>query len=84
MNPLRPPEPALRAVRPDAENADAIFLVKNVTFLRATYQIRLLAYLAAERGKQLVLKVPAGCRFDGALTDLMAAPRSTLRREDLP
>ncbi len=78
------PIPLARGVRPDAETSSSVYLVKNVAMLRATYQIRLLAFLAAERGRQLVLQVPAACRFDAALAALLDAPGSAIRREDLP
>jgi len=84
MEPGSHPGPRPRAALPDAETADAVYLVKNVSILRATYQIRLLAYLAAARGKRLVLKVPAACRFDPELAAAAAAPSSPIRREDLP
>lgn len=85
MNPAFPngPGPRPRGALPDAETADAVYLIKNVSVLRATYQIRLLAYLAAGRGKRLVLKVPRSCRFDPALAAAADAPASPIRREDL-
>jgi hypothetical protein len=69
-----------RAVRADAETYDQIMLIKNVSTLRATYQIRLLAFKAAETGKKLVIKVPKRCRVDGTLKDLVAETR-TIRIE---
>lgn len=83
MNPdSEPPTP--RAVRPDAETADSVILVKNVASLRATYQVRTLAFLAGARGKQLALMVPAGCRFAPDLEDLIRAAPRLIRRENLP
>jgi hypothetical protein len=73
----------LRGVRPDAETSDKVYLVKNVSLLRATYQIRLLALSAGAIGKRLVLKVPPACRFDGALDGLIQALPEVILREDL-
>jgi hypothetical protein len=79
-----PPHALARGVRPDAEAPGRVYLVKQVAVLRATYQIRLLAFLAAERGSELVLRVPASCRFDPGLEALARAAAGRIRREDLP
>ncbi|HVW22035.1 MAG TPA: hypothetical protein VHC86_12545 [Opitutaceae bacterium] len=76
--------PLLRGARPDAEAAGRLYLIKRVSRLRATYQIRLLAFLAEERGRQLVLQVPAGCRFEPDLLGLVQARPGVIAREDLP
>jgi hypothetical protein len=73
----------LRGVRPDAETNDKVYLFKNVSSLRATYQIRLLALSAGAIGKRLVLKVPPACRFDQALDGLIQALPDVILREDL-
>jgi hypothetical protein len=77
------PNQPLRGVRPDAETPDKFYLFKNVTTLRATYQIRLLALSAGALGKRLVLMVPPACRFDQALDGLIQALPDVIRREDL-
>jgi plasmid maintenance system killer protein len=61
-----------------------IYLIKNVSALRATYQVRLLALKAAQHGKKLVLKVPPACRFENSLADLARAMPQVIQREDLP
>jgi len=73
-----------RGTRPDAETAGKIYLIKNVSALRATHQVRLLALKAIEDGKKLVLKVPRACRFDRSLADLAEAMPHIIQREDLP
>ncbi len=82
------PSPAtlqlLRGSQADAETFEAIYLFKNVSFLRATYQIRLLALNAGAAGKKLVLKVPRSCSFDDSLDGLIQAMPDVIRREDLP
>jgi hypothetical protein len=72
-----------RGSRPDAESAGKIYLIKHVSILRATYQVRLLSFIASRQGKKLVLRVPAGCRFDAVLQDLLLARPDILEREDI-
>jgi hypothetical protein len=78
------PTPKPRGALPDAETPARVHLVKNVATLRATYQIRLLAFLAAQKGKKLVLHVPAACRFEADLEELRMARPEVIEREDLP
>lgn len=72
-----------RGSRPDAETIDKLYLIKNVSMLRATYQIRLLAFKAVQSHKKLVLKVPKTCQFHASLKDLIKMTRSTIKRQDL-
>lgn len=72
-----------RGTRPDAETSDKIYLIKRVPTLRATYQVRLLLFRAAQQGKKLVLVVPAACQFDDALRELLRAQPEAAGREDL-
>jgi hypothetical protein len=76
--------PVPRGARPDAETAGQIHLVKNVSELRATYQVRLLAVKAAETRKVLILRVPRHCRFAADLQSLVAARPGLILRETLP
>lgn len=71
-----------RGAKPDAQVLNTMYLIKSVTQLRATYQIRLLAFRAVERGEQLVLRVPAACRFDPALETLLETCGGVVRREN--
>jgi len=61
----------LRSALPDAEKFNVMHLVKNVSKLRATYQIRLLAYRAVGNKMKLILKVPAHCEFSTSLQALI-------------
>jgi hypothetical protein len=72
-----------RGSRPDAETIDKIYLIKNVAVLRATYQIRLLAFKAVQSQKKLMLKVPPSCQFHASLRGLIKMTGKTIRREDL-
>jgi len=66
----------------DAEKFNTLYLVKNVTSLRATYQIRLLAYRADTEGLKLIIKVPSSCEFQRSLLDLMKKSGNAILRED--
>jgi hypothetical protein len=59
-----------RRSRPDAERGNEMYLLKNVTSLRATYQIRLLTYRAVEEQMRLVIRVPKACKIHESLRTL--------------
>jgi hypothetical protein len=60
-----------RGARPDVVDADTWFLLKFVSRLRLTYQIRLLAFGAEQSGNRLVIRVPKGCRLSAPLRDFV-------------
>ncbi|MCK8500173.1 MULTISPECIES: hypothetical protein [Myxococcus] len=70
-----------RGTRPDAEINDKLYLIKKVSVLRATYQIRLLAFRAVEIRKRLVLVVPKHCKFHSSLKTLIRTTGRTIQRE---
>ena len=70
-----------RGTRPDAESQDTFFLFKNVSSLRLTYQIRLLAFRAFEKGRRLVLRVPKHCKLHPTLRDFQKEYSKTVRIE---
>ena len=72
-----------RGSRPDGETYDRIYLIKRVSVLRATYQIRLLAFFALEKNKKLVLCVPKECIFHSSLKDLIGSVPAVIKREVL-
>ncbi|UCD58263.1 MAG: hypothetical protein JSV16_03885 [Candidatus Hydrogenedentota bacterium] len=59
-----------RAALPDAETDRRIYLIKNVSVLHATYQVRLLAFAAMQKGKKLVLRIPRNCTLGPSLKRL--------------
>lgn len=71
-----------RSARPDAEEFNRMYLVKNVSKLKATYQIRLLAFKAVDGGTKLVLRVPHSCEFDPELEKLIEKFPKALSREN--
>lgn len=66
----------------DAEKFNRMYLIKNVRSLRATYQIRLLAYRAVTEGLKLVLTVPSNCEFHPSLRELIEKTGNAILRED--
>jgi tRNA A37 threonylcarbamoyladenosine synthetase subunit TsaC/SUA5/YrdC len=70
-----------RCARPDFETDAKIGLMKNVSLLRATYQIRLLALKAVETNKKLVLVVPEHCKLHPTLRKLKKELSRTIRVE---
>lgn len=71
-----------RGARADAEKFNRLYLVKNVSALRATYQIRLLAFRAVSEKIKLVIRVPKACEFHPSLLDLIKKTGNTVLRED--
>lgn len=65
-----------RGARPDIEANNNLYLIKNVSSLRPTYQIRLLLYRATQEGVKLVIEVPKSCKIS---TSLKALIKSNLR-----
>jgi hypothetical protein len=56
-----------RGARADAHVREKLYLLKNVSRLRLTYQIRLLAYMAHQSQKKLVIRVPKKAVIDRSL-----------------
>jgi len=73
-----------RGAFPDAQGDNRIYLFKNVQTLRATYQVRLLAYMAAEAGKKLIINVPAHFRPHPSLSKLVKEFAGIIRIEKTP
>ena len=51
-----------RGTRPDGSFGSTLYLVKRVSLLRLTYQIRLLTMMAATQRGRLVIQIPKGAR----------------------
>jgi hypothetical protein len=59
-----------RGTLADAEVNKRIYLIKNVSILHATYQVRLLVYKAEQSAKKLVIRVPKTCKMARDLAEL--------------
>jgi hypothetical protein len=56
-----------RGARPDADVAGKFYLIKNVSQLRLTYQIKILAYMASTEGQKLIVQIPKSAKIDNSL-----------------
>ena len=72
-----------RGALPDAQDARRICIVKNVSVLRATYELRLLTFLASEAGKKLVIVVPKSSIPDKGLSRLITEFSKTIMLEQM-
>jgi len=68
-----------RTSRADKEVQNELHLVKFVSNLRLTYQIRLLLFSAVETQCVLVLHVPARCRLSPELKSFLKVNRRNSR-----
>ena len=59
-----------RSTRPDWEDHKEFVLIKAVSELRATYQIKLLAHRAVEEKKKLIIEIPKECKIHDDLKAL--------------
>lgn len=60
-----------RGARPDATVGNKLYLIKNVSEMRLTYQIRVLAYVASDQGRKLIVQLPKGAVVHPALRDFV-------------
>jgi hypothetical protein len=68
-----------RETLPDAQTNADLYLFKNVKMLRATYQVKLLTFLASEAGKNLIIDVPEFFTPHSTLSGLMKEFPKTIR-----
>lgn len=73
-----------RSTLPDAVDGDELILIKAASTLRATYQIRLLTYMAAKGGKVLVIDVPPTCVIHEDLQSLARRYAKHIRIQSTP
>jgi hypothetical protein len=60
-----------RGTMPDAEVGNVLYLIKNVSEMRLTYQVRLLTYMASSKGKKLHIKLPSSAKLHSSLRDFV-------------
>lgn len=70
-----------RGSRPDAVSGSKAYLIKNVSELRLTYQIRLLTFLAAERRSRLVIRIPKSAQLSRDLRAFVKEHSAVLKIE---
>ena len=71
MRGLRTDDRVPRGTVPDVVTEDAVHVFKFVSTLRATYQVRLLTYLAASTNRKLIIQVRCGFKPAPSLVALM-------------
>ena len=67
----------------DAETTDSIYLLKKVSCLRATYQVRLAAHRAERDHKRLIIRAPKDCVLHPSLIQLVAETGPLIQIETL-
>jgi hypothetical protein len=70
-----------RGSRPDAVSGNTWYLIKAASVVRLTYQIRLLTFLATERGARLVVRIPRTSRASADLRAFVKENSRVLRVE---
>lgn len=70
-----------RGARADAEVGGKIFLIKKVSMLRLTYQIKMLAYMASVRGKMLVIRLPKTAKVHADLNEYVKSNSGLVKVE---
>lgn len=70
-----------RGARPDAVVNGKMYLIKNVSELRLTYQIRLLTYRAYRHGEKLILRLPQQSRIAESLKRFVTSNRKLISVE---
>lgn len=70
-----------RGARPDAASGGTWYLIKNVSELRLTYQIRLLTFLAGEQGLRLIIRLPKSSRLSKDLRAFVKVNSAVLKVE---
>ena len=56
-----------RGAKADAEVGDKVYLIKNVSQLRLTYQIKMLTYMVRTRNKKLIIQLPKAAKVHESL-----------------
>jgi hypothetical protein len=72
-----------RGSLPDAGDDSTWLLLKNVSTLRLTYQIRLLTFGAGETRRRLVIKVPRPCELSPDLKTFVRANKRVVKIEEV-
>jgi hypothetical protein len=67
-----------RGTLADLETPNRLYLMKNVSRMRATYQVRMLLCRAEEDGKKLVLRLPKTCKLGDDLVSLRREHPATI------
>jgi hypothetical protein len=70
-----------RGARADAEVGDKVYLIKNVSQLRLTYQIKMLTYMAKTRNKILIIRLPKAAKIHESLREFVRSVNGLINIE---
>ena len=68
-----------RGSRPDTISGGTWYLFKNASKLRLTYQIKMLTFLAKERGARVIIATPKSTRVSNDLRVFVKANSAVLK-----
>jgi hypothetical protein len=71
----------LRGSMPDADVGGILYLIKNVSEMRLTYQIKLLAYMAKSKNKKLSVRLLKATKVHSSLRDFVRASDGLVKIE---
>ena len=70
-----------RGARADAEVGDKVYLIKNVSELRLTYQIKMLTYMSQTRNKKLIIRLPKAAKIHESLREFVRGVNGLIKIE---
>lgn len=70
-----------RGARPDADVGNKLYLIKHVSEMRLTYQIRVLAYVAHSQSKKLIVQLPKQAAVHASLGDFVRSSNGLVKIE---
>lgn len=70
-----------RGAKPDAEVGDKLYLIKNASQLRLTYQIRMLAYMAKTRNRKFIIQLTKTAKVHDTLKDFVRSMNGLIKIE---
>jgi hypothetical protein len=70
-----------RGTRPDAAVGNKLYLIKSVSEMRLTYQIRVLAYLANSQSNKLIIQLPKHAKAHASLHDFARSSNGLVKIE---
>jgi hypothetical protein len=70
-----------RGARADAEVGDKVYLIKNTSQLRLTYQIKMLTYMAQTRNKKLIIRLPKAAKVHESLSGFVRSVNGVIQIE---
>jgi hypothetical protein len=70
-----------RGAMPDAEVGTTLYLLKSVSTLRLTYQIRMLCFIATTQQKKVVIRLPASAIIHPRLKEFLRAHSKVVKVE---